>query len=69
MKGHSKPHAPKTGPGFSAGQAPVKVTNSGDAARPRNSAGMDKINHVHPSSKPDSGKGGDMAAMRRPYGK
>lgn len=63
----SKPHAPKTGPGFSAGTAPVKVTNSGDRARPSNSAGLDKIKHVHPSSKPDSGKAGDHAMMRKPY--
>lgn len=70
----SKPHAPRTGPGFSTGKTPPAVAKGESAPHPKNSSGSSRENQTRrdgdsKSTHEGSGNwpGGDVAAMRKPY--
>lgn len=64
----SKPWAPKSGPGYSAGKKPPAVT-AGHAAHPKASSGNMRTKAVDPKSPaPMSGpKAGNHAMLRKGY--
>lgn len=70
MKSRGPVHAPKTGPGYSAGQRPPAVSK-GSTAHPKASDGNSvRRNPADPKgAAPMSGgpKAGNHAAMRKPY--
>lgn len=67
MKAKGPLHAPRTGPGFSAGKAPPRITNSGQSAKATASQGKSEDNNRANSKGGVMSKAGDHAMLRKPY--